>query len=428
MTEDPTTVYVEVTNTLAAPHITGYQRHTREILRHLATHQHLKVTPVVWDAGLRDFRLLTGPERTRLASFRSPQPPEVSRLRRLANRLPTQVQSIAARLAHSRFPAAIRQRFAGLRRARAVTAEQRELRWQPEPGSWWFDLEAAWHNPRHRNELLPELQRSGLRLATLVADLMPYTHPHWFDSQQRQIFADFMDAHLEHSKLFVCISHNTLRDLEDHLRTVGRATGFRHAVVYLGADFVNPKQALDPPAIASPFALTVGTVEPRKNHAFALDAFETLWSRGEQLSWVIVGKPGWMTDSIQHRIRHHPEYQRLLHWPDRVGDHELAALYTHAFLCIQPSLYEGWGSPVIEGLAYGVPTLASPAGAQVEAGGELAEYFDPADADELVNLIARHLHDPAHHEARLARVRDFTPQSWADCAEGIATALLNATD
>jgi len=116
----------------------------------------------------------------------------------------------------------------------------------------------------------------------------------------------------------------------------------------------------------------VSTVEPRKGHAQALDAFEQLW-RSDVLSdgkdcaadraicsearFVIVGHLGWRVEQLQRRIEQHPELGKRLFWLRNLSDSALAALYGRADLLLMASEGEGFGLPIVEAARHGVPLL-----------------------------------------------------------------------
>jgi glycosyltransferase involved in cell wall biosynthesis len=169
--------------------------------------------------------------------------------------------------------------------------------------------------------------------------------------------------------------------------------------------------------------LIVGTVEPRKNHAVLLDAMEQLWRDGEDVDLVVVGRAGWNNDATIARLRSHPETGRHLHWYQGIGDHTLAHLYRAATIVAVPSVTEGFGLPVIEGLSAGAPVLSSTGGALAEAGAGLVDTADPHDVGEWVAALRRLLHDGAHLARRRAAAAEFRPPRWSDTAEDVVQVL-----
>lgn len=132
------------------------------------------------------------------------------------------------------------------------------------------------------------------------------------------------------------------------------------------------------------YILFVGTIQPRKNIAKLIEAFSILQSSDLQL--VIVGKRGW-------------KYEEILAAPEEFGvrdkvvfihnatDDDLPSLYKNAVCFVLPSLYEGFGLPVLEAMKYGCPVLTSNVSSLPEAGGEAAVYFDPEDAGDIAKSL-----------------------------------------
>ena len=421
-------VFVEVSNTLAVPYITGFQRHTRELLARLPQGTDpgaIHFTPVRWCQECNAYRKLTGAEQRALGRFAPPAPVPQSRLGAIAAPLPESLKMALRRMIHHPRGKSLREHLAAVRRRRNHPPEHSQLRISSWPAdSWFFDLEAAWHNQPPRSEILPRLRREGVRTATLIADVMPVQFTEWFDEGQQRLFKTFFDAHLEYSDKFISISECSLRDAIHYAESIGMKRPTDTAVITMGANF-RRNESPPRPAIAPPgrYLLTVGTVEPRKNHALLLDAFEELSELSDDLSAVMVGKLGWMTESVAERIETHPLFGTRVFWFQKVDDTLLDGLYAHAFLAVQPAKYEGFGTPVIEALSHGVPTLSSHGGALTEAGGEWAEYFDPTSVQELVDLVTLHLNDSEHHDASRSRLAGYMPPSWEDGAEGILAAF-----
>ena len=422
-------VFVEVTNTLAVDYITGFQRLTRELLNRLPGPDDegpVRFVPVTWCGVCDGFRRLTPPEADRLATFRAPAPVGPSRLANIEQRVPGGVATLGRRVLETTVGRELRGRVGARLAERSHPPEHARLRIDPWPAdSWFFDLEAAWHDVPHRSVLLPRLHQHGVRTSTLVADVIPTQFPQWFDANQIELFTTFIQAHLHNSERFVCISQCSERDVNELAARSAVATPLETSVITMGANFQPAAGDLPRPSEAPPgrYLLNVGTVEPRKNHDLLIRAFDALADLHPDLSVCFVGKAGWMTEDLQRRLRTHRLAGGRFRWLDQVDDGLLDALYRHAFLAVQPAEYEGYGTPVIEALANGVPTLSSNGGALPEAGGDYAEFFDPHDVDELAGLIERHLNDVEHHESMRRRLADYRPPTWEDGAAGVLAAF-----
>jgi glycosyltransferase involved in cell wall biosynthesis len=145
------------------------------------------------------------------------------------------------------------------------------------------------------------------------------------------------------------------------------------------------------------FMLTVGTLEPRKDHATLLAAIE----RGSGFPpLAIVGGPGWNSRGILRLVRDAERDGRAI-YVGRVSDEDLAGLYRAARIMVYPSLYEGFGLPVLEAMVCGCPVLCSWSSSMPEVGGTAACYFRPGDAADLASRLKELLRD----DERLADMR-----------------------
>jgi glycosyltransferase involved in cell wall biosynthesis len=120
----------------------------------------------------------------------------------------------------------------------------------------------------------------------------------------------------------------------------------------------------------------VGTVEPRKGHADALDAFDMLWKEGLDVNLVIVGKKGWMVNALARRLRTYGAHEPRLLWLENASDEYLEHLYAAAVALIAASHGEGFGLPLIEAARHKLPVIARDLPVFREVAGEHAYYFD----------------------------------------------------
>lgn len=139
------------------------------------------------------------------------------------------------------------------------------------------------------------------------------------------------------------------------------------------------------------FILFVGTLQPRKNIIRLIEAFSKV-CRDEKvppdLQLVIVGKKGWLYEEILKKPKE-LDIEEKVKFLDFVSDDELVLLYQNAICFILPSLYEGFGLPVLEAMKYGCPVITSNVSSLPEAGGEAAVYVDPLSVDDIAEKICK---------------------------------------
>ena len=263
----------------------------------------------------------------------------------------------------------------------------------------------------------PPRRRTGAPpAAVFVYDLAFRLRPAEVPWQQRVYLGSVLRPALEHAAAVLVISERTRQDLLDCYPISGLDA--KVSVVPLGfAATVEPGPL---PADLKPgFILAVGTIEPRKNYPRLLAAYRALRSRGDAPPLVIAGRPGWAYGDTLERIRAEPGVRYLGH----VDEATLAALYESAAVLAFPSLYEGFGLPLLEAMARGLPAVAGRVGAMPELAGEAAVLVDPEDVDAIAAGLEKVLSDPALR-TRLAaagreRATGFTWRRSADLTRDV---------
>ncbi len=177
-----------------------------------------------------------------------------------------------------------------------------------------------------------------------------------------------------------------------------------------------------------PYIFSVGTVQPRKNYPRLIRALATLRAEGRDIGLVIAGGRGWLDDPIYSAIRGNglAQYVQLIGFAD---DEDLPALYSGAAAFAFPSLYEGFGLPILEAMACGTPVVTSNVSSLPEVAGDDALMIDPTDVEALTEALRRLLDDSALRErlvaGGLARVHQFTWDRAAQDLKNIYSALLS---
>lgn len=137
------------------------------------------------------------------------------------------------------------------------------------------------------------------------------------------------------------------------------------------------------------YILFVGTLQPRKNIEKLIEAFSKL---DKDILLLIVGKKGWLYEDILKAPQKYGVLERVK-FLDFVEDSELPLLYKNAICFVMPSLYEGFGLPVLEAMKNGCPVVASNVSSLPEAGGDAAMYFNPENSDDIAKAIKKVVED-----------------------------------
>jgi glycosyltransferase involved in cell wall biosynthesis len=256
---------------------------------------------------------------------------------------------------------------------------------------------------------------NGARLVGFVHDLLPLQKPQWFRPELQPRFASHLAKLIERASLLVTpsevVRHAVQRRLADSELCERRHLGV--VCQPLGADFFVNSPGADRSAKATallsgqPFALMVGTIEPRKNHQLVLAAFEQLWSQGERLQLVLVGAPGWCSDALLEHIRTHAELGFRLQWFRHLQDAELQALYKQARTLVFASHDEGFGLPIVEAAYLGCPVLAADRPVLREAGGDWPTYLPTKSIADWVEAL---------RNPRSVATTSLKVRSWAQVA------------
>lgn len=247
------------------------------------------------------------------------------------------------------------------------------------------------------NFFLPRLHSAvAKRRVITVHDLTYKRYPELVQKETLANLERQMMREIALADAIVCVSQSTRRELL-HFYDVDPA---RAVAIHSG---------LGRPAMSEPFAglparyiLFVSTIEPRKDLGTLIDAYERLRDSGAyDGSLVVVGKVGWKAQELVARLRG-PGIMHL----DYVRASQLATIYERAEAFVFPSVYEGFGFPLLEAMARGVPSIAARSSSLPEIGGDAALFFEPRDVDVLVAQLRRVLGDAALRDDLARRGRE----------------------
>jgi len=173
------------------------------------------------------------------------------------------------------------------------------------------------------------------------------------------------------------------------------------------------------------YLLFVGTIQPRKNIVTLLHAVHHLLQKYPDLMLVIAGKKGWLYEDTFAQVKQLHLHDHVF-FAGFVKDEIKTELYRHALCLVLPSLYEGFGLPLLEAMSVGCPTITSNASSLPEVGGQAALYIDPHHSEDIEKQVDMLITDPQFRAALIekgySQVKTF---SWEMCGEKTLQVLLS---
>ncbi len=260
------------------------------------------------------------------------------------------------------------------------------------------------------NYFLPRLLGAIARRRVItIHDLTYKRYPELLQKETLHNLEVHMAREIAVAEAIICVSHSTRDDLLAFYSVDPRRVFAIHSGVTIAA-----KGDCAPLNLPKRYILFVSTIEPRKNLGVLLEAFERLKARrAYDGALVVVGRIGWKSEELLPHLRggevHHLDY---------LEPGALADVYRNAEIFVFPSIYEGFGFPLLEAMACGVPAIAARSSSLPEVGGDAALYFDPTDARELEWAIERLLNDGRLRDQLIARGKQRASEfRWEVTAE-----------
>lgn len=301
-------------------------------------------------------------------------------------------------------------------------------------GETLVNLGTSWSTPDYFLHLRRIKADAAIRYVPFVHDMIPVMVPEHCVPMLVAEFADWIAQAFDHADAFLTNSRSSAADLTAAAACLGHVLSpNRIGLMPLGADpgattaapdrTVLKRMGLSPDA----YVLFVSTIESRKNHVAAIQAWAALVERNGAagtLPLICVGKAGWLNAEIYAELAARPELAKLVRFVGAVSDAALAALYDGCAFFFYPSRYEGWGLPVTEALCHGKAVLTSDASSLPEVGGDFAQRFRLDDPTDLVDQLDRIMHDAALRRCLESRVAaDFRPRTWDEIASNLVAQL-----
>jgi len=306
--------------------------------------------------------------------------------------------------------------------------QQLKKRVVTQEGDLLLMLDSSWSYP-----VWAAIKRSkdnGVIVGVVIYDLIAITHSQLFTQDLAKRFRVWLNQVVDNADFFIAISQTTRDEMRSYAESNRPSTKChgRFESFQLGSVIDNIKRdGKVRKELKNVFAcgdkaktyLTVGTVEPRKNHKYLLNAFDEIWQKGADPRLCIVGRIGWLSTKLLKRIRSHPQYMNRLFMFNDVSDTELDYCYSHAKALVLPSLAEGFGLPLVEALHYGSLALVSDIPIFREVGKDFCVYFDNSEPASLAKMVIDIEKGQKMPEVR--RPEEYQLPDWKDSCRELLT-------
>ena len=308
-------------------------------------------------------------------------------------------------------------------RAQLVSYRIALQKFEPRPGDVLLLTGADW------GATSPQLfevikSKHGGRVVWLCYDIIALLYPHFFLPSVGRDFREYAHRLLAIADLVLVSARAVETDLIKYCREQDLPVPLTRVIGYgsdLTRSFTEPAFELGHGLAPGRYAMFVSTIEPRKGHRTLLSVWKRLLSEGvpqaAQFGLVFVGRAGWLVDDLMIDLKALNGAKNRFHLLTGIGDEELASLYRHAAFCLYPSIYEGYGLPVVEAFGYGKAVLASNGGALKEVVGDFSPTIDPLDEDAWYVALKRWIEHPGERAPFEKTIRErYRHPTWNEAA------------
>lgn len=272
------------------------------------------------------------------------------------------------------------------------------------------------------HELPRGIAGSGIKTVVTIHDLIFLRYPEFYKAADRRIYYAKFKYACKHADRIIAISEQTKRDIvhffktdEDRISIVNMSA----APIFLQEISEEEKEHIrEKYNLPARFLLNVGTIEDRKNAGLIIRALKLCHA---DIPLVIIGRKTPYVEKLQTLIRDN-ELQDRVQFIHHIQFSDLPAIYRMASIFIYPSLFEGFGIPVIEALHSGTPVIATTGSCLEEAGGDAARYVSPYSEIDLAGTIDQILTDPELREKMIRKGYEYVERFTED---RIAQELMN---
>lgn len=229
-----------------------------------------------------------------------------------------------------------------------------------------------------------------------IHDLSYFYYPDEFLKKDLYLLKNWTKFSIEKARRIIAVSNTTKKDLikfynvpEAKIEVIYNGVSPGHSDPERSASWrrVEGEESIKKYNIKkNQYILYVGTLQPRKNLITLIESFSLFKKQNPGFKLVISGKKGWLYEHIFQRVKE-LQLDKEVKFVGFIKDEDLVNLYTHAFCFVLPSLYEGFGLPLLEAMCFGCPVISSFTSSLPEVGGDACLYFDPRNSNELAEKL-----------------------------------------
>jgi glycosyltransferase involved in cell wall biosynthesis len=267
------------------------------------------------------------------------------------------------------------------------------------------------------------LQRLRVRPVFMLHDLIPITHPEYSRPGELQKHLIRMRNMLALASGIVCNSQATLDEMAAFAKHTGQPMP-PSVVAWLAPGMSMAVPSVRP--LVEPYFVILGTIEPRKNHWLLLHVWRRLVERLGKAAprLVIIGQRGWECENVVDLLERCELLKGVVIEHSTCTDAQLVTYLHHAQALLFPSFTEGYGMPLVEALALGVPVIASTLPVFQEIAGDIPEYIDPLDGKHWGKMVEEYAMSNSRSRAeQLRRIEGFKTPNWAEHFAKVDTLL-----
>jgi len=298
-----------------------------------------------------------------------------------------------------------------------------------EEGSIFFDIDSTWGSIAKRSYLYPILKKSKVKIITNVYDIIPFNYPYFTTRDLGYAFIDYIGAVIKYSDIIITNSNAVKVDVIELAEKIGLDVPHIE-VAGLGADFDKSRKISDKTieklgeVTSKKYILMVGTVEIRKNHKLLFDAYEN-GLKEQGYSIVFAGNIGWKVEELITKMRKHPDYNKNIFILNGLSNEAIDYLYQNARYVAFLSYTEGFGLPIVEALAKGVPVISYGTKINMETGSKWCKYCMEDKGESLAKLVKEIDDNNIYDDWKKEIVNDYKYLSWDEAANNFIKIIEN---